>query len=296
MAVDSATDLGPCADGGSFAFQTLRLVSLALEGGLESLNCKPLVHLRTVNISDNRLTSLRGLETLASLTALDARSNWLTLALDYPAPVGGSRLRRADLGDNRLVGCVGQQVGVHAELETLLLDTNALTDLGGIERLEQLCELSLASNRLSDTCAVGADGLQPARWTDVIEPSRGEAATVGALATLQRLRRLDVSSNRLSRLGPLLRVIGGAPLTTLCLLPNPFEDVPIGRGVHASLVVCWGRDELDPHVLRTYRQHMLRTAPLLIELDGVPIAGEERVAAAALGEDEEPAWEPGEAE
>ena len=133
------------ADGMGWACCRLRACGLRLAGSLDALAA--LAALTNVDLSDNRLTSLAGLEALPQLSTLTCRENMLSGVLDFPAAgtaaaAGGvsapSSLRHADLRDNRIAGAIslpvdasGRRVGVeaHTRLETLLLDNNQLRSL-----------------------------------------------------------------------------------------------------------------------------------------------------------------------
>jgi hypothetical protein len=144
---------------------------MRLAGSLHGTSARALRHVTTIDLSDNRLLSLSGLEGLPCLATLICRRNRLQGVLDYRAPrgFGGSRLRHADLRNNAISGAVslpppedGGDVSVavgvaaHGSLETLLLDGNKLRSLRGLAMLPHLTRLSVASNQLVDTA-----GLEP---------------------------------------------------------------------------------------------------------------------------------------
>ena len=260
-------------------------LSGSLAAGLSQLP-----QLTSVDISDNRLLTLEGLETLPRLSSLICRGNRLQGVLDYPAPAvqGGSLLRHADLRHNLISGAVslppdslGRPIGVdaHGALETLLLDGNKLRSLRGIEAVTQLTSFSAASNQLQDTAGGGAlVRLTSLDLSDNGLKSCDEMGSMRALRTallpsnrltrlpdldaLPFLNTLDLEGNALPSLEALTRSIGGgksrilklSPLRTLTVRGNP---------------LLTGRDDV--------RLELLHQLPNLGMLDGTPAQPDERV-------------------
>lgn len=87
-----------------------------------------------------------------------------------------------------------------------------------------------------------------------------------------RLTLLDVSDNRLCKLREVLEVLRGAAgtcrLRALWLRGNPFDDIELGHGVHASTVVTWGFDDVEPAVSKAYRASVAEALPK-VTLDGI---------------------------
>lgn len=196
--------------------------SLTAMGGPASLTS-----LTNVNLSDNRLTSLEGLEELPMLSTLVCRNNRLQAVLDFPASffvATPSRLMHADLRDNRIAGAIslprdalGRPVGVdaHTRVEVLLLDGNRLRSLRGLEALRSLRVLSAASNQLQDTAGAGS----ATRLTSLDLRSNGLRGCE-ELGSMVALRSVDLSSNQLSQLPSL------AALTALRTLDLAANAVP----------------------------------------------------------------------
>ena len=285
-----ASAIAPTADGLGFAHTRCDASGLRLGGSLVGVGC--LRHLRTLDLSDNRLISLAGLEELPALATLVCKRNRLLTVLDFPAAPGlaGSSLRHADLRGNAISGAVsmppessngGRPLGVqaHAKLEALLLDENQLRSLRGLAAVPQLTLLSAASNQLIDTA--GAGGLLKLESVDLTDNSLtscDELATLTAVRTLRlggnqldhvpdlsalrQLRTLDLSNNQLMSLEALATAIGhGAssrlgtsPLRTLTLLGNPLE-----------------------HDRPDLRLDLLHLLPELTQFDGVDTTCEEHV-------------------
>ncbi|KXN88135.1 Septation initiation network scaffold protein cdc11 [Leucoagaricus sp. SymC.cos] len=93
--------------------------------------------LEMLNVSQNRLERITGVETLLSLVALNLDNNCLrTLGVDGSMP----RLRILRLSGNRLRQV---DVGAFTNLRTLYADNNSLTNLMKLNRLTKLENLSL---------------------------------------------------------------------------------------------------------------------------------------------------------
>jgi protein phosphatase 1 regulatory subunit 7 len=142
-------------------------------------------HLQSLDISGNNLTSLAPLEHLPYLTRLNASGNKLSdFDVEVPrnapgdqswtlgAKHAGSNLIEVDLSDNAIEVLGAQET--HRRLEKLVLDGNRMYEITGLANLARLKVLSMRNNDLS---------------------------CVSGLETLSALVELDVSENRLTRLG-----------------------------------------------------------------------------------------------
>ncbi len=151
------------------------------------------VPLERLDLSDNGLAELDGIEAHAGLRALDLSGNRVA---DLWPLAGLRALERLDLSGNR-VADLSPLAGL-AALRVLVLDGNAASDLGPLTHLAALEELSLAGNAVRD---------------------------VGPLQDLPRLRRLDLRGTPVSDLSPLGDVLslewlglpGGAAADTMAL-------------------------------------------------------------------------------
>lgn len=294
IANSCSSGLAPTADGLSYACKVLRATELRLAGELRPA-LQRLPNLTSVDLSDNRLVSLRGLDALPLLCSLVCRRNRLRCVLDFAAPVSSpptpSRLRFADLRENRIAGAVslppdassGKAIGVdaHTALEVLRLDGNELRSLRGIESVPHLTTLTAAHNQLVDTAAAGTlvhlktldlsnNGLTTcAELASMVSLHTASLAAnqltaLPDLSALTELRTLELAGNELSSLTALAAAIGGAkspllsasPLSALSVAGNP---------------LCHRR-----HDLRLEIFHLL---PNLTSIDGVAADAHERVSA-----------------
>ena len=249
-----ATDLKLTADGRKYAHTRLHATGERLGGSLTGVFVG-VPHLITVDLSNNRLSTLDGLEALPGLASLTCRHNRLLGILDYPAPKGGSRLRFADLSDNIIAGAVslpkdrsGRTLGVdaHSSLEELIVDNNRLRSLRGISAVEHLTAFSASGNQLYDTA-----GLRLPRLRKLDLHGSGLAGCK-EIAALSSLYTLQLQSNKLSKLPDLTAL---ASLTSLDLRHNNLSSL---RDLGDAL----GRAE--PHRWRSIR---LEGNPLLEGLD-----------------------------
>ena len=308
LARNGAKELGPSADATSFAFRSMDVSSRCLTGGLFCLeSCLP--HLISVDISLNRLSTLDGFEALPALSTLVARGNRLTSVLDYPAPRAcRSRLRRADLRDNLIVGAVRADqrarlrlrttggcsarctatisqdscgLTAHRQVEHLRLDSNQLSSLDGVEDAAELRVLTVSGNALCGVRSVRALGRlcgEPCRAHSPLTTLDLSGNQIDDLPPLQApcLTHLALAHNRLDSIDRLLRCLGAAVhiLQTLSLTANPLS-VHLGHGVYVG----------SPHVADdesrlAYRMYVARRLPALQLLDGIDIPTE---IASALG-------------
>lgn len=292
LANKSAHTLALTPDGLGWACKCLAAVGLRLGSLADGLAHLP--SLTSVDLSDNRLISLEGLEFLPRLSSLICRGNRLQGVLDFPCPAGAhglaglSVLRHADLRNNAISGAIslpvsagGRPIGVdaHLRLETLLLDHNKLRSLRGVEVLEHLAHFSVSSNQLQDTAGAGAlirvrtldlskntlttcDELGEMVALQTCHLQKNRLTRLPSLAKLQALSDLDLSSNNLPDLEALTSAIGSAksrllqvsPLATLDVRGNPLLD---------------GRDDV--------RLELLHQLPNLSSLCGEPAQPHERV-------------------
>ncbi|GAA5186708.1 hypothetical protein GCM10023322_33560 [Rugosimonospora acidiphila] len=173
---------------------------------------------RVLDLSGNRLRELPpDLGELTQLTCLDLAANRLTT---LPPAIGRlTRLRRLDVSENRLTTLPPQLAGC-TRLGTLSLYDNSLSDVGVLAALPGIVRLDLSTNRLTTLPALRcADTLYQ------LDLSNNALTEVPAgLATLRRLRMLDLSGNRLTSAAG-LRPLG---LHEIFLDDNALTEPPYG--------------------------------------------------------------------
>ncbi|GLI62877.1 hypothetical protein VaNZ11_005631 [Volvox africanus] len=175
---------------------------MASQGTAIGMACLP--PLFRLDLGLERLTSLQGLDSLCpSLRSLSADANQLS---SLEGLEGLLKLQELSLKQNQLTSLVhlvqtGQAVALPSGtcLKRLMLDSNKLSgQLKGLIKCSGLRSVSLADNALTD---LGSD-LEPSRavLTSLSVSSNHLTSLRLQLASLNNLRELDVSGNRLTSL------------------------------------------------------------------------------------------------
>ncbi|KAF6250884.1 hypothetical protein COO60DRAFT_716436 [Scenedesmus sp. NREL 46B-D3] len=250
MVAQGLSQLSRTASGTHSAFLRLDICGTTLGSPDAITHCR---HLQHVNLGNNCLTTLAGLDALQQLTILNASRNQLTQVLDFTSSSsssnscgsssssGGSsssssNLRSADLSYNQ-ISRVRDLSGIR-RLSRLLLDGNHIERIGGgLQQLHCLQHLSLSGNKISS--CTGLEGLTSLRELALNGNRLSSLAPLAALSGLEvllaahnrlsscdgvqglcSLRRLDVSGNLLRRLEALQPACGlqvlGRPLEWHC--------------------------------------------------------------------------------
>ena len=108
-------------------------------------NLEKLHQLKTLWLSENKLTDVKSLEKLTQLERLNLYGNQLTSVKGLEKL---TQLERLNLDSNKLTDVKGLEK--FTELTLLNLDDNQLTDIKGLEKLTQLKYLRLGDNQLTD--------------------------------------------------------------------------------------------------------------------------------------------------
>jgi len=239
--------------------------------------------LKVLELYENRLRSLEGVECLEELETLDVSYNRLgTMEAQFLAPIGAHltklymaennlaeisvdalrpmvNLKLLDLGGNNLRLLQGLDTLVN--LEEAWLGKNKITKIEGLGALTKLKRLSLQSNRLRKI-----EGLETLTALEELYLSDQGIAEIQGLDALQRLNTLDLTNNQLTS-------TKGLPwlplLTDLWLAANQiasFDDVD--RLVPVVPVVETLHLERNPIADDfEYRKYLKRTLPTLHYID-----------------------------
>ncbi|MBN6058411.1 leucine-rich repeat domain-containing protein, partial [Nonomuraea sp. RK-328] len=167
-----------------------------------------------LDLSGNRLTALPpSLFRLGGLEELDLGHNRLRV---LPPEIGAlGRLTRLDVSENRLTALPAELAGC-AALQELRLFGNLLTGLEPSAELPALTLLDVSANRLRALPGI-------ARGLVVLDLSGNQLSELpGELRELRRLRRLDLSGNRLTD----VEALRGLPLEELHLDGNALATWP----------------------------------------------------------------------
>ena len=172
--------------------------------------------LRSLNLSDNRLTELpEDLWQLVGLKHLDLGKNRLT-ALD-PAIGCLARLEHLDASENRLTS-LPPELAKCVRVRRLDLYGNRLTDISLVGALPALVELDVSRNRLAYL-----PRFESARLLTALDASYNRIASLTPWCdSLGQLRRLDLSGNRLEQVAGLASL----PLEHLYLDDNLLVEPP----------------------------------------------------------------------
>jgi hypothetical protein len=240
-------------------------------------------HVRYFSINENKLKSLEGLSDMHSLLYLDANQNLLKNAeflsvsnrLSYLQEANLSqnkikelekvvlpRLRRLNLDENKLKGV--EAFGGHRQLEVLKLNKNKIKSLAGLENMPRLRELHLGENKIKTW--EGLSGLPSLELLDLRLNLLKEIPE--SLPALPRLREVNLSGNRLARLGEIARLQPLGALQVLSVEGNPMEEEAGGDLRRAVLVAFCVRQ--TPAVIEYHR--------LLAKVNDQEFADDERAA------------------
>ncbi|EFX00842.1 protein phosphatase pp1 regulatory subunit [Grosmannia clavigera kw1407] len=258
--------------------------------------------LKELDMYDNLIAHMRGVETLPGLTSLDLSFNKikhikhlaglreltdLFLVANKIGKIEGletlTRMRMLELGSNRIREIRGLD-GLVA-LEELWLAKNKITDLSGLDGLPRLRLLSLQSNRISD--------LSPLRVVSTLEElylshnllesvaslsvdetktseTDGKASDDKTAATsiLPNLRTLDIGNNKITS----LQGIGGLhkleELWASYNLLNDFTDVERNMADKSSLeTVYFEGNPLQLRAPALYRNKVRLVLPQVKQID-----------------------------
>jgi len=148
---DSLSLLCKIGNGLSLAYVKMELKSKALT---DISIISAFVHVRYLDISDNKLESLAPLSSLTHLLTLKADNNRLTTASLPPMPY----LQRASFQNNKITDTEGI---THPLLEVLNLNNNQITQASfDSEALRKLSILEMRGNNLTSTAGLGLPKLQ----------------------------------------------------------------------------------------------------------------------------------------
>jgi internalin A len=173
--------------------------------GLEKL-----VDLQVLILSCNQLTEIKELNNLVNLKVLSLSSNQLTEIKGLDNLVN---LQVLYLSDNQLTEIKGLENLVG--LQYLNLFSNQLTEIKGLENLVGLQYLNLCSNQLTEI-----KGLEKLINLQQLELYRNRLTEIKGLENLVRLRKLDLSYNQLMNISGLTSIIDH--LDYLYIDNNPF--------------------------------------------------------------------------
>lgn len=202
---------------------------------------KGLQYLVKLNLSQNAISSLKGLEPaegeeppegelMPHLQHLDLSGNAFTALTPLPLKA----LKTLNLSKNQIATC--QEFTGHERLESLDLGGNQLTSLAGVAAMPALTKLSLASNELTTL----EGGLAEVPALKELDLSSNKLVSLdGPWQDLPELGSLDVSKNELQAFKSLEVLRALSKLRNLDASENPC--VLEAEEVSAQMLICHWR-------------------------------------------------------
>ena len=182
-----------------------------------------LSQLTNLNLRENQLTEIKGLEKLVKLTELDLSYNKLT---EIKGLEKLTQLAQLGLPENQLTAIKG--LDNLTQLTDLNLSRNQLTEIKGLEKLTRLTWLEIYSNQITDITS-----LENLTQLKTIFMSTNQLTDIKSLEKLTLLRRLWLSDNKLTELPRFLLNLnipiswaGSSSNEEICLANNPFTNPP----------------------------------------------------------------------
>jgi len=150
---------------------------------------KHFIHLRYIDISNNKIKDLSSLGYLSQILTLKADQNLLKSAKLTELPY----LQKADFSQNKITDVEGIN---HPLLDTLNLNDNEISEIspGNLMKLTRLSTLELRSNKLSTTKGLCLPSLKKLYVGDNL------ITTIEDIGRMEHLTTLYLGGNRLSKL------------------------------------------------------------------------------------------------
>lgn len=228
-------------------------------------------YIQHIDLSDNRLTTLKPLGQLRHLLTINASGNMLPKLLNFDPP---ANLLYADFSSNQ-ISDIGDLSG-HKYLQRLYLDGNAIKEIQGLSELRNLRILSLNDNNIE--VVSGLESLENLEHLYLMKNKLRSLAE--GFEGLGNLRVLDLSLNAIESLRGLEFLTN---LMTLLLVGNRIRKVNQSRHL-TSLALLSDLDLCSNPVqdVKLYRLQVLFRLPQLRTLDGRNVMAEEKIKAENL--------------
>ncbi|KAI0169153.1 protein phosphatases PP1 regulatory subunit sds22 [Hypoxylon sp. FL1284] len=195
-----------------------------------------LTKLSTLDLSFNKIKHIKHIDHLTELTDLFFVSNKIT-TIDGLSTL--TKLRQLELGSNRIREI--KNLDALKNLEELWLAKNKITELGGLAGLPKLRLLSIQSNRIKDLSPLRdapqleelyishnaletVDGLDGNPNLTMIDISNNMIKSISGLTSLKNIEEVWASYNQLSDFGDIERALADKEnLTTVYFEGNPVQ-------------------------------------------------------------------------
>ena len=226
-------------------------------------------HLQHVNLSKNKLTTLRALGALSHLLTLNISSNRLYTIVDFDPP---ANLLYIDASNNN-IKTLGK-VARNQYLQRLNLNSNQISEIAGIDNLPNLQYLSLNSNKILRISGIPVS-------LQYLDLGRNEIQKIGiGFSKLSFLRVLDLSYNKLASLKGIEEL---ESLMVIKLVGNLIQRV--NTLDHLTDLALLSDLDLSGNSACAKAHYRLRVAyklPQLRSLDGTLVMAEEKIKAENL--------------
>lgn len=183
-----------------------------------------------------------------------------------------SKLRKLDLGANRIRVMEAEELSGLVSLEELWLGKNKIEVLQGIDKLTKLRRLDVQSNRLTivENLTSQRETLEELYLAHNAITTEGASVATGLAQDFPNLSVLDLSRNRLTTTLPFAHLLS---LDELWLSGNKIdkiEDVqPVGALNLDTIYLEYNPVQDDP----LYRKRVAETIPALNQIDATLIGG-----------------------
>lgn len=193
-----------------------------------------LTQLIALNLNQNQLTKVKGLDNLTELCILQLNDNKL---FEINGLENLKKLNYLNLGSNQLVEIKGLET--LTELTYLNLGYNQLVEIKGLERLTKLTSLTLTNNTIEEITGLGTltkliflslshnliaeiKGLETLTRLDYLGLYNNNIKEIKGLETLANLTELDLDNNEITEIKELEKITG---LTQLHLSYNKLTEI-----------------------------------------------------------------------
>ena len=143
-----------------------------------------------LNLSDNEITEIKGLEQLTQLQKLYLSCNKIT---EIKGLEQLTQLQKLNLYHNNITEIKGlEQL---TQLQELDLSHNQITEIKGLEQLTQLQELDLSCNKITEI-----KGLEQLTQLQKLDLFINQITEIKGLEQLTQLQKLDLANNRITEI------------------------------------------------------------------------------------------------
>ena len=201
----------------NLAIHVRRALGLDIKGGHIDLLKIPqasLARLTELELSDEEITDLTGLEHATQLADLDLSYNQIS---DVTPLAHLTQLIYLDLSDNQISDIT--PLAQLTQLTRLELDRNQINDISPLAQLTQLTELTLWENQISDISPLV--GLSSLRWLSLTSNQIRDVALLTTFASLESLRTILLSGNPITDISPIRRLKREYPNMSISI------DIPV---------------------------------------------------------------------